>query len=98
MLTVTPDPADPSSSLVRLKVVPGAKRSEVVGVLGDRLKVRVSAPPEDGRANKAVCELLAGALGVPPRSVEVVQGTTNPEKTVRISGATHDRVAAALGL
>lgn len=71
---------------IRLKAVPGAKRNELAGVLGDRLKVRVSAPPEGGKANKAICALLAKALGVKKRDVEIVSGPTNPEKVARVVG------------
>lgn len=70
-----------------LKVVPGASRSAIAGRLGDRLKVRVAAPPEDGKANRAVCALVAEWLGVPERAVTVVAGASSPEKTVRISAA-----------
>ncbi len=73
---------------LRLKVVPGASRDAVVGPLGDRLKIRVAAPPEDGRANKAVCALLARALGVTPNAVEIVAGQTSPAKTALVRGLT----------
>ena len=66
---------------IDLKVVPGAARSEVVGPLGDRLKVRVAAPAEGGRANRAVAELLREWLGA--ESVEIVAGTGSAKKTVR---------------
>ena len=69
---------------IDLKVVPGAARSEVVGPLGGRLKVRVAAPAESGRANRAVVELLRAWLGA--RSVEIVSGPGNPKKTVRVRG------------
>ncbi|MEZ6242687.1 MAG: DUF167 domain-containing protein [Phycisphaerales bacterium] len=86
--------------LIDLKVVPGAKRDEVVGVLklpgGDRLKVRVSAPPEGGKANKAVCRLIAGTLGVRAAAVVVVAGQTNPEKTVRVEGSSAEEAIARL--
>jgi uncharacterized protein len=72
---------------LRIKAVPGAKRDEIAGGLGDRLKVRVSQPPEGGRANDAIRELLAGRLGVSPRDIELVQGVSNPLKTLRIKGA-----------
>mgnify|MGYP003130663889 CR=1 FL=1 len=71
---------------VRIKAVPGAKRDEIAGVLGDRLKVRVSAPPEGGKANKAICALLAKTLGVKKRDVEIISGLTNPEKVARVRG------------
>lgn len=87
-----------TSILIRLKAVPGAKRDEVSGALGDRLKVRVSAPPEDGRANKAVCLLLAGALGVRPRDVEIVGGQTSPEKLARVAGIDAETARKKLGL
>ena len=82
--------------LLSVKVVPGADRDEIVGPLGDRLKVRVSAPPEGGKANKAVCELIAAALGVKSRDVELVEGASNPRKVVRIAGVAAETVRATL--
>jgi len=67
-----------------IKVVPGASRTEVAGLLGNRLKVRVAAPAEGGRANRAVIELLQRWLGV--QTVEIVGGISSREKTVRVSG------------
>ena len=71
---------------ILIKAVPGAKKDEIVGRLGDRLKVRVSAPPEGGKANAAICELIAAALGVKARDVRVVGGQSRAEKTVEIDG------------
>jgi len=76
--------ADGPDVLIRIKAVPGASRQEIAGPLGNRLKVRVSAPPEGGRANKAVCQLIARALGVKPKQVSIEAGRTSPEKTVRV--------------
>jgi len=69
---------------LRLKVVPGASRAALAGTLGDRLKVRVAEPPEDGKANRAVVELLSDWLG--GASVELVTGHGSPLKTVRVRG------------
>jgi uncharacterized protein len=70
---------------LRLKVVPGAARSEITGVLGDRLKIRVAAPAEEGKANRAVIELLREWLGT--RNVQIVAGRSSPEKIARVGGA-----------
>jgi len=82
--------------LIRVKAVPGAKRDEIAGVLGEgeraRLKIRVSAPPEGGKANKAICAILAASLGVKPRDVTVQSGGSGPEKTLRIGGADAERL------
>jgi uncharacterized protein (TIGR00251 family) len=75
--------------LVPVKVVPGARSDQIAGVLGDRLKIRVSAPPENGRANESVCRLIASALGVRRADVRVERGETSPEKTLLVSGTTH---------
>ena len=64
--------------------MPGASRSEIVGVLGDRLKVRVAAPAEGGKANRAVVDLLRKWLGA--RDLEVVAGVSSRDKTVRVFG------------
>lgn len=69
-----------------LKVVPGSSRDEVVGWLGDSLKVKVKAPPEKGRANDAVVALLAHRLGIDPSSIAVVSGHGSPAKVVAVAG------------
>ena len=81
---------------VWVKAVPGASRDQVAGTLGDRLKVRVSAPAEGGRANKAICETIAKALRIKPKQVMIESGHTNPEKIVRIEGASTESVRGAL--
>ena len=74
----------PAGWEIRVKAVPGASRSRIAGVLGDRLKVQVAAPPEDGKANKAVAEVLARWLGLAKSEVELVSGASQPAKVFRI--------------
>ncbi|EFH11872.1 DUF167 domain-containing protein [Pseudoroseomonas cervicalis] len=75
---------------LRVKAQPKARRAGLQGWIaapdGPRLKLAVHEAPEDGRANKAICALLAGALHVPPSAITVVQGATSREKTCRILG------------
>ncbi len=80
-LTETPD-----GVILPLKVVPGASRDRIVGEHGSSLKVTVAAPPEKGKANKAIIQLLAKALDVRPNRIEVVKGGTSPDKAVLIRG------------
>ena len=75
-----------TSTRVRLRVSPGARRCELVGRHGDGWKVRVTAPPEDGRANDALLNLLAKRLDLPRRSLSIVSGHTSREKVVRLDG------------
>ena len=75
-----------SITRLRLRVLPGARRSEVVGPLGAAWKLRVQAAPERGRANDAVEALLAGVLSLPKASVEVVAGHTTQDKIVALTG------------
>lgn len=74
--------------LIWIKAVPGASRDEIAGVVGDRLKIRISAPPQGGNANKAICKLLANSLGVKPNQLSIEHGGTSPAKIVRINRAT----------
>jgi uncharacterized protein (TIGR00251 family) len=75
---------------VPVKVQPGARRTAVLGnvpdIEGTRLKIAVAAPPEDGRANRAVCAVLATALGVPEGTISVLHGATSRQKTLHITG------------
>ncbi len=76
---------EPSTRL-RLRVSPGSRRSEIVGRHGDGWKVRVAAPPEGGRANEAVVDLLSKQLEIPRRSISIVSGHTAREKVVQMAG------------
>ena len=80
-----------------VKAVPGASRSRVVGVLGDCLKVAVSAPPEKGKANAAIAEILAESLGVGRRNVALLSGPSNPRKEFLVIGLTVEEIRARLG-
>ena len=79
-----------------VKVVPGAAQDRIAGLLGDALKVQVTAPPEQGKANARLCEVLATALGVPTRAVSVVAGHGSPRKTVAVEGIDTATVHARL--
>ncbi len=83
---------------ITVKVVPGASRERIAGLLGDALKVQVSAPPEKGKANRAVTALLAEMLGVSVRDVEVIAGAISPRKVIRVRGVTVGQVRTALNL
>jgi len=85
------------SLLLRVKVVPNASRTKLAGLLGDRLKLSVSAPPENGKANDAVCQLLAKTFGLPVRQIEVTAGHTQPTKTLRIEGLSLEEALEKLG-
>jgi len=74
------------STRVRLRVSPGARQTELVGRHGEGWKVRVAAPPEGGRANDAVLDLLARALSLPRRSLSIVSGQGAREKVVEMEG------------
>lgn len=82
--------------LIAVKAVPGSSREGVAGLLGDRLKVRVAAPAEGGKANRAIREILARALGVKPRDLEIVAGQTSPEKMIRARGVNADECRSRL--
>ena len=78
-------------------VTPKSGREEVAGWRGGELSVRVTAPPEDGKATAAVCKLLAKALGVPKSAVRVTRGEISRHKSFEIDGATPEEIAAAFG-
>ena len=69
-----------------VKVVPGASQSRIAGWLGKELKIRVSAPPEKGKANKQVKVLLANATGLTGKQVRIIAGHTSTHKLVEPAG------------
>lgn len=83
--------------VVDVLVAPRASREGVGPVVGDRLRVAVTAAPVDGRANEAVAEVLARALGLRRGAVEILRGEASRRKTVRIRGGTLAALARLVG-
>lgn len=81
---------------IELKVIPGAKQSTIVGWHGQRLKIRVAAPPEKGKANAAVVALLAEALNIPKSDVRIVSGHSSSQKSVDIHGLSEEELLLCL--
>jgi hypothetical protein len=77
----------PDRITLALRVQPRASRDEVVGVHGDRLKLRISAPPVDGTANRHLCRYLADLFGVPAANVRLLRGGSGRDKTVEVTGS-----------
>ena len=87
----------PDGTVIPVKVVPGASRDRIVGVLGDCLKIATSQPAEKGKANKAVAAILAKAMGVSKKDITLISGPTNPRKEFRVAGMTCKQVQQRLG-
>jgi uncharacterized protein (TIGR00251 family) len=81
-----------------LRVQPGAKREGVVGLYGDAVKIALSAPAVDGKANEALVWFVAEALRVSRASVEIVSGSTSRSKVMRVLGVTADEVLVAFSV
>jgi len=79
-----------------VKVIPRSSRTEILGKENDIYRMKLTDPPVEGKANKAVIELLAEKLGVPKREIEIVSGKTGRLKTIRIRGLAAGEVAQAL--
>jgi uncharacterized protein (TIGR00251 family) len=91
------DELRPQTARLKAKVVPGSSRNGIVGWLGDALKINVTAPPEKGKANDAVVELLAAALGIATDDISVVSGHSSPTKLVAIFGMDDETIRKAFG-
>lgn len=74
--------------LLSLHVQPGTKQSEIAGLHGDALKIRLAAPPVEGRANEALLKFIAEKFEVPPRNVELVSGAASRRKRLRVRAST----------
>jgi uncharacterized protein (TIGR00251 family) len=84
-------------TVIAVKVVPRAANNEIVGWLDGTLKVRVQAPPEDGRANRALEILLAEALGLKKNAVTITSGRSSAHKRVEVAGLARDEIVRRLG-
>jgi uncharacterized protein (TIGR00251 family) len=84
----------PDAVRFHVYVQPRASRTELAGLHGEAVKIRVSAPPVDDAANRALIEFLATCLGVPKRSVRIVAGEASRTKVLEVDGVTPQQVAS----
>jgi len=80
-----------------VKVHPRAKKNAITGQVGDALKLALTAPPVDGKANEACIEFFAKLLNVPRSSVTIAAGQTSRKKVIRVAGLTAQQVRDRLG-
>jgi uncharacterized protein len=85
-------------SELRVRLQPRARRDEIAGERAGAVLVRVTAPPVDGKANDALCRLVARAAGVAPSRVTVIRGHTARDKVLEVEGVDPHELRAALGL
>jgi uncharacterized protein len=88
----------PAGATFAVKVHPRARQNALKGELGDALKLSLTAPPVEGRANEACIEFLANLLKVPRTSVTIASGQSSHRKVIRVSGVSADEVHKRLGI
>jgi uncharacterized protein len=88
----------PDGATFAIKVHPRARKNAITGELGGALKLSLTAPPVEGRANEACIEFLANLLKVPRSSVTIASGQSSRRKVIRVSGVSADDVQTRLGI
>jgi len=88
----------PSGATFAVKVHPRAKRNAITGEVGDALKLSLTAPPIEGRANEACVEFLARLLKLPRSSVTIASGHSSRRKVIRVVGLSAEEVRKRIGL
>lgn len=86
----------PDGAIIAVRAQPGAKKNTILGEWNGMLKIAVTAPPEDGRANEAIGEVLKELLGVKRSQVELISGKTNRNKVFLIAGETAESISSRL--
>jgi len=86
----------PKHAQIDVRLRPRGSRDELTGIRDGVLQAKVTAPPVDGKANRALCKLIAKRLGVAPSRVSVVRGGKSRDKVVRVDGVDAERLRAAL--
>jgi uncharacterized protein (TIGR00251 family) len=92
-----PGPKEESAT-VSIQVMPRASRAGVAGLLGDAVRIRLTAPPLENRANEALVRFLSATLSVPRPSVEILTGKRGRRKVVRVAGISRGELFRRLGL
>jgi uncharacterized protein (TIGR00251 family) len=79
-------------AVIRVKLLPKSSRNQIVGREDDLFKVKVTAPPVEGRANKALIDLLAKKISVPKSHIEIISGKSSRIKSIRIDGVSKEEI------
>ncbi len=90
--------SQPNGTLMRIRLQPGASKTEISGIHGDELKIRILAPPVDGKANAATQAFLAETLKVAKNRVQLVHGASSRSKVFFVEGLNVDEVRGRLSL
>jgi len=80
------------------KIVPGSSRTSISGIFNGMLKIKISAQPEKGKANRCLLEFLAKQFGVKKNAISIISGQTNPIKQIQVSGISADTLLKKLNL
>jgi uncharacterized protein (TIGR00251 family) len=88
----------PNGATFAVKIHPRARKNAITGELGDALKLSLTAPPVEGRANQACIEFLANLLNLPRSSVTIASGQNSRRKVIRVGGISADAVRKRLGI
>ena len=83
--------------VINVLATPRAARNQIQGLHGDAIKIRLKAPPVDGKANEALVDFLSEILGIPQRQITLVAGQTNRQKRLSVQGLTMELVRLKLG-
>ena len=89
-------PSQHMKSNIKIKLLPRSSKNQIIGKEGDTLKVKVTSPPVDGKANEALIELLAKRLGVSKSNIKIISGRRSKLKTVTISGLSQKEITILL--
>jgi uncharacterized protein (TIGR00251 family) len=85
-----------TKSIITIKLLPRSSKNQIVGMEGDTIKIRVTPPPVDGKANEALIELLAKRLRVSKSNIKIISGRRSKLKTVQVVGLSQDEIALLL--
>jgi hypothetical protein len=87
-----------SGVIIQVHASPRASKTQVQGLHGEALKIRLQAPPVDGKANETLIEFLAKTLGIPQRQITLISGQTSRQKRLNLQGITANQVGIRLGI
>ena len=83
-------------AIIKVKLIPRSSRNEIIGKENDDIKIKLTSPPVDGKANKALVQFLSNKLGISKRDIEIVSGERSRKKSIRINGLSLEKVKRIL--